>query len=233
MIESLASVSSEVAKVKSEIPQTFNPDVRAELSKRKDVSDCNNPDSRAIIKGEKPENATYEIKNGQKHYFDAQNQLYRIDKDLLPNNSYELNGYKYKTDDQGRISSASGKLHLKDRQGRLPIEDSLNDIGKGDEHGMRDANGHPMDDKGHLIGDQFGGAPRLENLIPQDAKINQGIYKSLEDQLAKQVKNGKDVRVDIKPMFEGESKRPSSLVFKYSIEGEKFMKIFPNDRSLL
>jgi DNA/RNA endonuclease G (NUC1) len=90
-----------------------------------------------------------------------------------------------------------------------------------------------MDDRGHFIGDQFGGAPRLENLFPQDAEINKGIYKSLEDQLAKQVRNGKDVYVDIKPLYEYNSKRPTKIIFKYSIDGEKFLKIFPNDRSQL
>jgi len=229
MIESLAHVASEIAKTKTEVSEASHFDSRAELSKG-DVA-RNNPDTRALVRGKYPEDATYEIKNGQKHYFDVNQRLYRVDKNLVPNNSYELNGYKYKTDDQGRISSVTGKLHLKERQGRLPIEDSLNDIGKGDEHATRDAMGRPMDDKGHLIGDQFGGAPRMENLIPQDAKINQGIYKSLEDQLAKQVKNGKDVHSEIKPIYEGASWRPTSLVYKYSIDGAKFLKIFPNDRS--
>ena len=73
----------------------------------------------------------------------------------------------------------------------------------------------------------------MENLIPQDAKINQGIYKNLEDELAKQVRNGKDVRIDIKLMYEGNSRRPEAIVFKYTIDGEKFIKIFPNDRSQL
>lgn len=231
MIESLAHVASEMAKSKTETSEAVHLDSRAELSKG-DVA-RNNPDMRALVRVKYPEDAIYEIKDGQKHYYDVNHQLYRVDKNLIPNNSYELNGYKYKTDDYGRISSVTGKLHLKERQGRLPIEDSLNDIGKGDEHAMRDAMGHPMDDKGHLIGDQFGGAPRMENLIPQDAKINQGIYKSLEDQLAKQVKNGKEVYSEIKPMYEGESRRPTALVYKYSIDGEKFLKIFPNDRSNL
>jgi len=232
MIESSTKAAPEIAKTKPDNLELFNPDVRAELSKSNEVSN-NNPDSRAFVNGGMLEEANYEIKEGKKYYYDINNRLYRVDKELIPNNSYELNGYKYTTDEQGRVSSVSGKLHLKNRQGRLPIEDSLNDIGKGDEHGSRDANGRPMDDRGHFIGDQFGGAPRLENLFPQDAEINKGIYKSLEDQLAKQVRNGKDVYVDIKPLYEYNSKRPTKIIFKYSIDGEKFLKIFPNDRSQL
>lgn len=225
MIESLSKVASEVAKKKSENLCSFNPDSRAELSRSRDVSSSNNPDTRALVKESGLENATCKIENGRKCYYDINGVLYRIDKDLVPNVSYEIKGYIYKTDDQGRISSVSGKLHLKDHQGRLNIEDSKSDVGKGDER--------ETDDRGHVIGDQFGGAPRLENLIPQDAKINQGIYKNLEDELAKQVRNGKDVRIDIKLMYEGNSRRPEAIVFKYTIDGEKFIKIFPNDRSQL
>lgn len=226
-----AAKVSDVAKTSSETGKSFNPDTRAELSKSEVVSKSNDPDTRALIKGKTSEDVPFlENKDGKKLYYDTECRLYRVDKELIPNNTYELNGYRYKTDDQGRISSVSGKLHLKEHKGRLDIEDSLNDIGKGDEHGERDAMGHPMDDRGHLIGDQFGGPNRMENIISQDAKVNQGIYKSLEDYLAKQVKNGRDVRVDIKVVYDGESRRPNSLVFKYSIDGEKNMKIFPNDR---
>lgn len=225
MMESLAKGTSEISKTMPAESRSFNPDTRAELSKSRDVYSKKNPDTRAVVDAEKKGEATYKIENGRKCYYDDNGVLYRIDKDLLPNNSYELNGYKYQVDDHGRISSVSGKLHLKDHQGRLDIEDSKSDVGKGDER--------ETDDRGHVIGDQFGGAPRLENLIPQDAKINQGIYKNLEDQLAKQVKKGKDVRIDIKLMYEGESRRPETIVFKYTIDGEKFVKFFPNDRSKL
>ena len=117
MIESLAHVASEIAKTKTEVSEASHFDSRAELSKG-DVA-RNNPDTRALVRGKYPEDATYEIKDGQKHYYDVNQRLYRVDKNLVPNNSYELNGYKYKTDDQGRISSVTGKLHLKERQGRL------------------------------------------------------------------------------------------------------------------
>lgn len=152
--------------------------------------------------------------------YDDNGKLYREGTDLVPNNEYTINGYDYKTDDQGRIVSAEGQLHMKNRQGRLTIKDSIEDIGKGDQR--------PTDDRGHLIGDQFDGSNGLENIVPQDSKINQGIFRAFENQLADEVKSGKNVRVSIEPVYEGNSRRPEALVVTYSIDGEVGMLVFPN-----
>ena len=152
--------------------------------------------------------------------YDDNGKLYREGTDLVPNNEYTINGYDYKTADQGRIVSAEGQLHMKNRQGRLTIKDSIEDIGKGDQR--------PTDDRGHLIGDQFDGSNGLENIVPQDSKINQGIFRAFENQLADEVKSGKNVRVSIEPVYEGDSRRPDALVVTYSIDGEVGMQIFPN-----
>ena len=107
-----------------------------------------------------------------------------MNNDLLPNNSYEINGYHYETDWLGRILSAKGIIHMKERDSRLPIRDSIEDIGKGDQK--------EGDDRGHLIGDQFDGSNGLENMIPQDAEVNRNGFKNLEKELAREVKNGKE-----------------------------------------
>lgn len=167
------------------------------------------------------QNPHQETVDGKTYYYDDNGNLYRVDNDLLPNSEYEINGYKYKTDDQGRIISAEGTLHLKDRDGRLPIKDSLEDIGKGDQK--------EGDDRGHLIGDQFDGSNGLENMIPQDADINRNDFKNLENELAKNVKDGKEVTVKVEPVYEGDSKRPSAVVVTYSIDGEESVRVFPNN----
>ncbi len=159
--------------------------------------------------------------DGHKHYYDDNGKLYRIDNDLQENTDYTVNGYQYKTDEMGRISEAKGKLHLKQHEGYKNITDSLHDIGKGDENAR-------TDDKGHLIGDQFGGSDGMENAIPQDMSINRGAYKTLENELAAQVKSGNDVRVKIEPIYSGASRRPDGISVTYSINGEKSIRIFPN-----
>lgn len=163
-----------------------------------------------------------EVIDGEVHYYDCNGKEYRIDKELIPDNTYEINGYLYNTDSCSRITSAEGQLHMKDREGRLPIKDTLEDIGKGYEKGG--------DDRGHLIGDQFDGSNGLENMIPQDASINRNDFKDFECELAKEVKDGKAVEVQIEPIYEGESKRPESIVVTYSIEGETDIRIFPNGK---
>jgi hypothetical protein len=154
------------------------------------------------------------------NYYDDNGRLYRIENDLLPDTKYELNGYRYETDDNGRISSAEGVLHMKNREGRLPIRDSIEEIGKGDQR--------ETDDRGHLIGDQFDGSNGLENMIPQDAEINRNDFKNFENELASRVKAGAEVEVNIEPVYEGDSRRPTDVVVTYSINGVEDMRIFPN-----
>ena len=153
-------------------------------------------------------------------YYDDAGKEYRIGNDLLPNNSYEINGYRYGTDDFGRIVSAEGTLHMKDREGRLPIRDSIEDIGKGDQRST--------DDRGHLIGDQFDGSNGLENMIPQDAGVNRNDFRNFENDLAVQVKSGSEVYVKIEPVYEGESWRPDSVMVSFEINGVENYREFPN-----
>lgn len=171
---------------------------------------------------ETQQNPHKEVVDGKTYYYDANGNLYRIDDDLLPNTEYEINGYKYTTDDKGRIISAEGDLHLKDRKGKLPIKDSPEAVGKGDQK--------DTDDRGHLIGDQFDGSNGLENLVPQDSDINQKDFKNFENELAKEVKAGKTVHVKVEPIYEGDSHRPSAIVVTYSIDGEESVRVFPNDK---
>ena len=152
-------------------------------------------------------------------YYDDKGNLYRVGNELLPNNEYEINGYKYTTDDRGRIIKAEGKLHLKNHDGKLPIKDSIEDISKGDHKST--------DDRGHIIADQFGGSNGLENMIPQDASINRGAYKTFEQELAKEVKSGKNVSVNIEPVYDGDSHRPSALAVTYGVDGKESVRIFP------
>lgn len=171
---------------------------------------------------EKPENPHQETVDGKTYYYDDNGKLYRVENDLAPNTEYEINGYKYKTDDQGRIISAEGILHMKEHDGRLPIKDSIEDIGKGDQK--------EGDDRGHLIGDQFDGSNGLENMIPQDANINRNDFKNFENELAKEVKNGKEVYVKVEPIYDGDSRRPVAIVVTYSIDGEESVRVFPNSQ---
>ena len=169
-----------------------------------------------------PENPHTETRDGETYYYDDNGKLYRVGNELAPNSEYEINGYKYKTDEKGRIVSAEGTLHLKNREGRLKIRDSIEDIGK-----KKKKEG---DDRGHLIGDQFDGSNGLENMIPQDADINEKDFRNFENQLAEEVRSGKEVYVKVEPIYEGDSRRPVAIVVTYSIDGEESVRVFPNGK---
>lgn len=163
-----------------------------------------------------------EVEDGTTFYYDENGNLYRIDDNLLPNNEYDINGYHYETDEEGRIVSAEGRLQVKDHEGRPAIKDSIEDIGKGDQK--------ETDDRGHLIGDQFNGSNGMENMIPQDSDINRKDYKALETELAKEVAAGKEVYVKVEPIYEGDSHRPVAVMVTYTIDGEESVRVFPNER---
>lgn len=163
-----------------------------------------------------------EVIDGETYYYDDNGDLYRVGNELLPNCQYEINGYKYKTDEKSRIVSTEGTLHMKNREGRLNINDSIEDIGKGDQL--------VGDDRGHLIGDQFDGSNGLENMVPQDANINRNDYRTFENELSKEVKDGKKVDVKIEPVYDAGSRRPSGIIVTYSIDGEENIRFFPNGK---
>lgn len=194
--------------------KTAKNDVHTDAEASRNVADANSAeDNDCHQNSSEPE---------RKMHYDDNGNLYRIGNDLQPNTTYTVNGYTYQTDEQGRIISASGTLRVKDRKERMPIRDTIEDIGKGDEKSD--------DDRGHLIGDQFDGSNGLENMIPQNARINRVVYKNFENQLAKLVKEGKKVTVLVEPSYTGDSHRPDGIWVTYTVDdGTEEMVFFPND----
>lgn len=133
-------------------------------------------------------------------------------KRLKPNQEYEVNGYKYKTDAQGRISEVEGGLKL-EKGGRSPS--AQRSVGKNDGRLTNDQGGH-------LIGDQFGGAGGRENLVPMDADVNnyhKGEWGQMEKNWAEQLKDGKNVDVKIEPKYGDDSVRPTHFEITEIIDG--------------
>ena len=153
-------------------------------------------------------------------YKDDGGIVYKVGNELLPDINYELNGYSYQTDGFSRIVSAEGTLQQKDHEGRLPLKDSIEIVGRGE---AKDS-----DDRGHLIGDQFNGANDIGNLVAQDARVNRNDVKNLENELARCVEDGKDVQYKVDVLYEGESGRPAAFVISYSVDGIQQLRIFSN-----
>ena len=161
------------------------------------------------------------IEGGVKKYYDDDGNLYRVGNELAPDSDYTMNGYKYKTDSQGRVVSVEGDLYLKD-SGRKPIKDSMTKIGKGSQQST--------DHRGHLIGDRFNGGNGLENIVAQDGRLNQGEYKALENHWADALNAGKSVSVEIKVVYTGDSQRPTAFVVEYNVDGVSNKTFFENIR---
>ena len=141
---------------------------------------------------------------------------------LKPNQEYTTgeNGYTYKTDSNGNISSAhADELKLKTHEGRL--NHKTNTPGK-----------LSGDDAGHLFADQFGGSPDLDNLVSQRSDLNRAVkntdnYRSMEREWSNALNNGQKVTdVNIKLTYENSSSRPSVFDVSYKIDGFKITRQF-------
>lgn len=156
---------------------------------------------------------------GERVYHDDNGEVYRVGDNLESNKTFELNGYKYKTDDKGRTISAEGKLKIVPKHERKM--DSMDAVGKGDQK--------ETDHRGHSIGHQFNGTDGIENVTAMDGNLNTGAYKAMETRLADAVKDGADVKLKVEPKYEGDSNRPTEYKATYTIDGEKEVIVFRND----
>ena len=159
--------------------------------------------------------------NQPKQYLDDNGKLFRDKDHLFPNMQYEVNGYNYETDEKGRIVSAEGKLRLCETDYKRNMENVRQK--EGQEY-------KESDEKGHIIGHQFGGSDKLENLVPMDAQLNHGDFVKLEKTLADAVRDKADVRLKVEPVYEKDSTRPSEFKVSYSIDGDRETTVFRNER---
>ncbi len=131
--------------------------------------------------------------------------------ELVKNGSYTINGYKYTTDNLGRIIKVEFQdMKLKPSgKSRRPIADTLKAIGRGFER-----NG---DDRGHLIADRFMGDNTLSNIVAMDGNINKGQYKMVEDAIAEELEKGNKVRGAISITYpDTKSFRPEGFEYVYN-----------------
>lgn len=84
------------------------------------------------------------------------------------------------------------------------------------------------DDGGHYVAPRFGGTHEAFNHFAQDANLNRGPYRVLEDKWDAYRKAGKSVRITITPRYDGLSKRPKSLDIYYVVDGMENQKSFRN-----
>ena len=148
---------------------------------------------------------------------DDNGHVYRVGNELVRNAEFQINGYTYKTDSNSRTIQVSGKLQMPQKRPRNM--ESMDVVGKGDQQAT--------DDRGHLVGHQFNGSDRLENLVPQETAVNKGAYARLETRLADMTRSGNDVYVSVMPIYKG-SRRPEAIFYYYCTDGYSSAVFFPN-----
>lgn len=192
----------------------FNPDKRVEVSERSVNGNFTDEDKAAMERGVKLYgNDDFKESRTGDQWEDSEKGY------LKPNIEYTTgeNGYTYKTDEQGRIVHAEAlPLKEKPRDDRIP-------------HNSQSPEKVNGDDAGHIIGDQFGGSPDIDNIISQEAGLNRGEYKKLEGYLRKQLQAGNKVESLYDIEYEGDSRRPSEISVKYRINnGDWCEQVFIN-----
>src|SRR5699024_5154851 len=133
-------------------------------------------------------------------------------KELTSNVRYVTqDGYKYTTDELGRIVDVEAE--------KLILKKADRNLGMQRVAGREDR--LPDDDGGHLIGSQFHGSGDIDNLVAQNSQINRsgGEWYKMETVWASALKEEppKKVSVEIEPVYNGDSLRPSSFEVFYKV----------------
>ena len=157
--------------------------------------------------------------NDEKIYKDDNGKVYRIGDRLEPNKTFDVNGYTYKTDRQGRVISTEGQLRLRKPEYERKM-DTMGTVGKGDQK--------ENDERGHSIGHQFEGSGGMENLTAMSKELNHGDYSRMETKLSDAIKAGQTVYLKVNPVYSGDSYRPTKYRVSYSIDGHKTVVTFRN-----
>ncbi len=144
-----------------------------------------------------------------------------LNKPPMKNQKYRIDDYLFETDELGRVKNVKGELQdiergrLKSQQtGSVALKDGL----QGDEGG-------------HLIANILNGPGEQLNYLPQTQALNQGAWKDMETiwkNAIRKTPTPSKVEVDIRPIFEGASKRPVAFEVGYWIDGVKKSEFFDN-----
>ncbi len=132
---------------------------------------------------------------------------------LAKNMKYEVDGFIFQTDDLGRVVKTNAdlddiaRIRLGNQQIRaVDIKDGI----KGSDQG------------GHIVASRFFGPGEQINMYSQKGVLNQGAWKNMENLWAREMVAGKDVKIQVKAIFEGTSKRPSKFKVQFTIDGQPF-----------
>lgn len=141
-----------------------------------------------------------------------------------PNDEFRTvvrNGYTYQIDARDRTRHVFGALTI----ATVPVRSRTSQARAGG------TERRVSDDGGHYIAARFHGPTEAFNHFAQDANVNRGKYRAMEDEWARDKRAGRTVRVKINPIFDGLSIRPSSIDVLWTVDGIRKSTKLRNDRS--
>ena len=170
--------------------------------------------------------SVYELKSGQDS--EALNKVPPPPNAIIVVQDANGKGFtRIETDDRGRITKVSRqKIELADKSQRT--NETLQTIDKKD--GRRDTNGDKLDDGGHLVADEFGGASEETNLVPMDSEVNRhGEWRKMERDIKKELnkKPPSDItNYEVEIYYDDDSQRPSGFTVSYTrVEGRNSVEV--------
>lgn len=134
-----------------------------------------------------------------------------LNKVPVKNQAYHVDDYIFETDSYRRVKKVTGELEN--------IERGRNNYQQGISVQLKDGT-QGVDDGGHLIANILNGPGEQINYLPQIANLNRGEWKAMENTLVSALQSGKQVEIEIIPIFNGSSKRPTKFEVEYWIDGE-------------
>jgi len=139
---------------------------------------------------------------------------------LNANAVYEFSGgYRYLTDEHGRVSEIHATLRNEPGERSQTVQSAAGGISR-----------LQTDEGGHLVAVRFNGPAHEVNHIAQDIKLNRGQWRTLENQWAKELDQGKQVDVKIKLTYPKDSQRPSAIRVQSQVDGSKPVpSVFKNE----
>ncbi|WP_432423407.1 DNA/RNA non-specific endonuclease [Sphingomonas lycopersici] len=129
------------------------------------------------------------------------------------------NGYAYQLDPNAKVREVSGEVDMAKKPSRSRSAQAR----------AGGADRRPTDDGGHYVGARFNGPTDAFNHFAQDAKVNRGRYRAMEDQWARAKAEGKRGWFRIVPVYEGESQRPSLINAWFTINDREHSIQIPNE----
>lgn len=155
----------------------------------------------------------------KKSEVDDNGKTYKNGNELLSNNTYELNGNIYKTDEKGRIVDVQAKPTLTPENAR--DNDAQKEVGGNDRR--------EGDQGGHIIGRDMGGDGGKGNLVAMDSKINQSDYKKMENDIKRELTDEKEVTTHTEISYSGDSERPDKIKVTVTADGKETVYTFDNN----